>query len=56
MHGPPPTPDEFHARLWRYVRDPRFAELRFEDALVEAAQDFDRTAYEILGGLGDIDV
>lgn len=56
MHGPPPSPDEFHAKLYRYVRDPRFAELRFNEGFFEDAEDFNRTAHEIFDGLGDMDL
>lgn len=56
MHGPPPSPDEFRARLWRYVRDPRFAERPFRDAVCEASEHFERSPYEVFDALGDADL
>jgi len=55
MHGPPPSPDEFQAKLYRYVRDPRFAEVPFRDGVFRAADDFELSPYEIFDGLGDSD-
>lgn len=52
----PRDPSEFRARLWRYVRDPRFAELRFRDSAFEASADFERTAFEIFDALEDRDI
>lgn len=56
MHGPPPSPDEFQARLFRYVRDPDFAGVSFRDALFRAADDLELSPYEIFDRLGDSDL
>lgn len=55
MHGPPPTPQELCAKLHRYVREPRFAEVPFRDAVFRAADDFEVSPYEIFDILGDTD-
>ena len=39
MHGPPPTPEEIRARLWRYVRrqpDPGWS---YRESVLRAAED-----------------
>lgn len=56
MQGPPPTQRELQARLYRYVRDPRFADVPFRDAVFRAADDFEVSPYEVFAALGEDDL
>lgn len=56
MQGPPPSHDEMQARLYRYVRHPRFADVPFRDAVFRAADDFDLSPFEIFDRLGESDL
>lgn len=55
MHGPPPTPDELQARLWRYVRHPDSAGVPFRDLAAKAADDLELPLHQVFDLLGDSD-
>jgi len=53
MHGPPPSPEEIQARLWRHVRHSGRAGASYREASLRAADDFGLSAqevFELLGG------
>ena len=55
MHGPPPSPEEIQARLWRHVRRSGRAGASYREAALRAAEDLGLSPYEVLALLGGPD-
>lgn len=55
MHGPPPTPEEIQARLWRHVRHAGRAGATYRETALGAADDLELSAQEVFDLLGGSD-
>jgi hypothetical protein len=55
MHGPPPTPQEIQARLWRHVRRPETGGLPYREAILQAADELGLEPHKAFGFFGEAD-
>lgn len=55
MHGPPPSPEEIQARLWRHVRRSGRAGAYYREIVLDAADDLSIPAAEVFKLLGGPD-
>jgi len=52
-HGPPPSPEEIQARLWRHVRHSGRAGASYREAVLRAADDLGVPPFEAAALFGD---